>query len=318
MRALMIVIATFAAPAAAMAQSPEGKFLELINAYRKANGLGTLVITPKLTTAAVWMSTDMAAKDYMSHTDSQGRDPFQRMADLGYDFNTAKGENLAAGQTTAQEAFDAWKNSPGHNANMLNASFKAIGIARVYGAGSTYGYYWTTNFGGYVDGIGAPPPTSGPAPGTSAPGGSPIREFQRAVRENEPWSSFAVFSAAATATSRMVTGRLAKASLPLAVGIAAVQLARGQASPRDIAISAGSYAAAGLAVGLIADGLIYPALFAAGPPGWIAAGIYTLAKFGATWYLGSKLEGWVRGFLDRGGLDRIREGVKEKIETIAP
>ena len=77
----------------------------------------------------------MGANNYFSHTDSLGRDPFQRMAAFGYNYNTWKGENLAAGADTAQGAFNLWKNSPGHNANMLNANFKVIGIARVYSAG---------------------------------------------------------------------------------------------------------------------------------------------------------------------------------------
>jgi uncharacterized protein YkwD len=52
------------------------------------------------------------------------------MAAFGYNYNTWKGENLAAGVDSAQGAFDLWKNSPGHNANMLNANFKVVGIAR--------------------------------------------------------------------------------------------------------------------------------------------------------------------------------------------
>jgi hypothetical protein len=114
----------------------------------------------------------MATNNYFSHTDSLGRDPFERMADFGYTYNTWKGENLAAGADTAQGAFNLWKNSPGHNANMLNGNFKVIGIARVYGAGSQYGWYWTTDFGG--QGSTPPPPappepTPPPAPKPAAP-----------------------------------------------------------------------------------------------------------------------------------------------------
>ena len=42
---------------------------------------------------------------------------------------------------------DAWKNSPGHNQNMLDGSWTEIGIGRAYNSGSTYGWYWTTTFG---------------------------------------------------------------------------------------------------------------------------------------------------------------------------
>jgi uncharacterized protein YkwD len=61
------------------------------------------------------------------------------------------GENIAAGFSTAQDVFNAWKNSPGHNANMLDPSFKAIGIGLATVSGSSYTYYWTTDFGGVVD-----------------------------------------------------------------------------------------------------------------------------------------------------------------------
>jgi uncharacterized protein YkwD len=123
----------------ALAQgSVEAEFLDYINKYRAAQGLGPVVATVKLTDAAKWMSQDMAQKDYMNHTDSQGRDPFERMEAFGYNYNTYKAENLAAGQETGREAYIAWRNSPGHNKNMLDPNFKAIGISRVYNPISTY------------------------------------------------------------------------------------------------------------------------------------------------------------------------------------
>jgi hypothetical protein len=140
--------------------SEEQAVLTVINNYRQANGLGSLSLNGELNAAADWMSNDMAANDRFSHTDSLGRDPFQRMADFGYGYNTWKGENLVAGVDAAQAAFDLWKGSPGHNANMLNPNFKVIGIARAYGDGTTYGWYWTTEFGGQ----GAPPPPAEPTP----------------------------------------------------------------------------------------------------------------------------------------------------------
>jgi uncharacterized protein YkwD len=159
----------------------EQAFLTIINSYRTQNGLGALSLNTQLTNAADWMSNDMAAKCYFSHTDSLGRDPFQRMAAFGYNYNTWKGENLAAGTTTAQAAFDAWKNSPLHDANMLNPNFTVIGIARASGTqapclakvppGIYYQWYWTNDFGG--QGSAPPPPaeptTPPPAPPPPAP-----------------------------------------------------------------------------------------------------------------------------------------------------
>ncbi len=145
--------------------SEEQAFITLINNYRVQNSAPVLTTTSTINNAADWMSTDMGQKGYFSHTDSLGRSPWTRMCDFGYCFNTWKGENIAAGYTTAQSVFDAWKNSPGHNANMLNANFKVMGLARVYVSGSPYGYYWTNDFGGYVP-PGSPPPapTATPAP----------------------------------------------------------------------------------------------------------------------------------------------------------
>ncbi len=148
--------------------SPEEQaFTVLLTDYRAENGLGPLSIDSSIQAAAEWMSTDMGEENYFSHTDSLGRSPWDRMCDFGYCYNTWKGENIAAGYASAQTVFDAWRNSPGHNANMLSDKFVVIGIARVQTAGSTYGYYWTSDFGGY---LAEPPPP--PAP-TDTPGPTP-------------------------------------------------------------------------------------------------------------------------------------------------
>ncbi len=129
----------------------EGAFCRTINSYRAQQGLGALRVSTSLTKAATWDTDDMALKNYFSHTDSLGRDPFQRMTAFGYNFSTFKGENIAAGNATAASTFAQWKASPGHNQNMLSSSYKVIGISRSYSAQATYRWYWTTDFGGYAD-----------------------------------------------------------------------------------------------------------------------------------------------------------------------
>lgn len=154
----------------------EQAFLNLLNQYRQQNGRGALSVNPNIQDAAEWMSADMGANNYFSHTDSLGRDPFQRMAAFGYDYNTWKGENIAAGTSSAQVVFNLWKDSPGHNANMLNSNYKVLGIARVYSAGSPYGWYWTNDFGGYQPPSSSPTPAPTPAPtpsSTAAPSADP-------------------------------------------------------------------------------------------------------------------------------------------------
>ncbi|HZS09921.1 MAG TPA: CAP domain-containing protein [Blastocatellia bacterium] len=159
----------FAFPPAKRAQSlpaldgEEQAFLALINDYRQQNGLGPLQASATLTAASKWMSSDMASLNYFSHTDSLGRGPGSRLAAFGYGYNTWWGENIAAGYASAADTFAQWKNSPPHNANMLNPNFHAIGIGRFYNGVATYRWYWTTDFGGYVDQtIGDPSPTPTP------------------------------------------------------------------------------------------------------------------------------------------------------------
>jgi uncharacterized protein YkwD len=158
----------------AILDSEEQAFVQLINDYRAQNGQGPLLVDPSITAASRWMSYDMGEYNYFSHTDHLGQSPWTRMCNFGYCYNTYKGENIAAGFTTASSVFNAWKNSSGHNANMLSSNYKVMGIARAYTSGSTYGWYWTNDFGGYI-----PPSTSAtPTPAltgtaTSAPPPAP-------------------------------------------------------------------------------------------------------------------------------------------------
>jgi uncharacterized protein YkwD len=155
-RFLALSIAFCAAAAVpAQAQLPsldseQALFLTLINNFRAQNGAGPLQVSVTLQNASQWMSADMAAKNYFSHTDSLGRSAFQRMAAFGYPYAPA-GENLAAGYSGAQNTFNQWQGSTGHRANMLNPGYRVIGIGRAYSQTSPYGWYWTTDFGGYVD-----------------------------------------------------------------------------------------------------------------------------------------------------------------------
>jgi uncharacterized protein YkwD len=156
--ALALALLTFAVLPAAVASaadpvldSEEKAFCKQINQYRAQNGRPALRVSVSLTNASKWMSKDMATKNYFNHTDSLGRAFSTRLGAFGYSFNTPKAENIAAGNATSAGTFAQWKASSGHNTNMLSASYKVIGIGRAYSAASTYKWYWTTDFGGYVD-----------------------------------------------------------------------------------------------------------------------------------------------------------------------
>lgn len=160
--------------------SEETAFLGLINSYRAQNGLGALTMSTNLNRAASWLAVDLGVKNYFSHTDSLGRSPSTRAVNCGSP--AGAGENIAAGTSrdTAQEVFDAWKASSGHNANMLNGGYKQIGVARYYVSSSTYKWYWVTDFSLVTDGTnaggsggGASIPTATPPAATATPSPTP-------------------------------------------------------------------------------------------------------------------------------------------------
>ncbi len=124
----------------------EADCLARINAYRVQSNLPPLTISPGLMRTAKWLSGDMAAKGYFSHTDSLGRDLTARLHAFGVTVNTSWGENIAVGNASAAETFLQWQTSPDHNENMLRPTFTTIGIGRAQGA-APYHWYWTTDFG---------------------------------------------------------------------------------------------------------------------------------------------------------------------------
>ena len=123
--------------------STTAQVVTLVNKERAAAGCGVLTEDAQLTDAAQRHSDDMAARDFFEHTNPDGADPGQRVTDAGYRWS-AYGENIARGQQTPESVMDSWMNSPGHRANILNCSFKNIGIGIHKGAG---GPWWTQDFG---------------------------------------------------------------------------------------------------------------------------------------------------------------------------
>ncbi len=116
------------------------------NVYRNRAGCPALRLNAQLNSAAQRHSDDMARNNFFSHTGFDGSSPWDRIHDVGYDF-TGAAENAAAGQRTPQEVVEAWYNSEGHRANMLNCSYREIGVGYAYNASARYGRYWTQVFG---------------------------------------------------------------------------------------------------------------------------------------------------------------------------
>ncbi|MGD1968392.1 MAG: CAP domain-containing protein [Desulfobacterales bacterium] len=124
----------------------ESEVIDLVNVERDAEGLPPLSTDADLASAARGHSEDMGLQNYFSHTGLDGRTPCDRITDAGYNWNYC-GENIAAGQPTPEDVIDTWMASPGHRANILNPNFCDIGVGYAYVASSTYGHYWTQNFG---------------------------------------------------------------------------------------------------------------------------------------------------------------------------
>lgn len=121
----------------------EAQVLALVNKERASAGCSPLTSNAKLTKAADDYSDVMADSGVMSHTGPDGSTMASRVEAAGYAWSTL-GENIAQGQSDAAAVMDAWMNSPGHRANILNCSFKEIGIGVHFGDG---GPWWTQDFG---------------------------------------------------------------------------------------------------------------------------------------------------------------------------
>lgn len=129
------------APSTASTSLPvSSQVVALVNSQRAARGLAPLAISPALSGAAESHSRDQAQRSTMSHTGATGTNVYQRITASGY-WPSAWGENVAAGQPTANDVMNAWMASSGHRANILSANFSEIGIGAVASANGTI--YWT-------------------------------------------------------------------------------------------------------------------------------------------------------------------------------
>ena len=127
-----------------LAQDPAvTEVVRLVNVERARAGCTAVRVDARLATAARLHSEDMARQDYFSHTSLDGRSPWDRIGAQGYAYGSA--ENIAAGYATPAAVMTGWMNSPGHRANILNCSNKALGVG--IGHGGSYGIYWTQDFG---------------------------------------------------------------------------------------------------------------------------------------------------------------------------
>jgi len=126
----------------------EAEVFALVNERRAAGAVcgsktfgptGPLSVNSVLTSAARAHSYDMVARDFFSHTNPDGDGPGDRIEALGYDWS-GYGENIAAGQSTAEAVINTWMNSAGHCSNIMSPDFEEIGIG-------FHQQHWTQVFG---------------------------------------------------------------------------------------------------------------------------------------------------------------------------
>jgi uncharacterized protein YkwD len=116
--------------------------LALVNQARSEAGCGPVSADAGLAGVARGHSTAMRDQGFFDHTDLAGLSPFDRADRAGV--TNARAENIARGQDDAAAVMDAWLTSPGHRRNILDCSYRTMGLGVATGSG---GPWWTQMFG---------------------------------------------------------------------------------------------------------------------------------------------------------------------------
>ncbi len=133
-------------PPAPVAPSVSAQQLEMlghINAARAQASLAPLVLDTKLCNGAYLKSQDMAVNGYFSHTSAIYGSPFEMMKSLGITYRSAA-ENIARNKSVLA-AHNAFMNSSGHRANILNPAFNRIGLGFYQRGSDLFVTQWFTN-----------------------------------------------------------------------------------------------------------------------------------------------------------------------------
>ncbi len=128
-------------------QAVRQEMLERVNTIRRGVGLKPLEIDPRLTTAAQAHADDMLARVYYNHVSPEGTTPRQRVHAAGFVADLVA-ENIAAGQTSPEDALGGWLHSTDHRRNLLDPRLTHIGIGMALGSYEhRYKIMWVQDFG---------------------------------------------------------------------------------------------------------------------------------------------------------------------------
>ena len=100
-----------------------------------------LMRSPALDAAARAHAEDMAQNSFLAHTGSDGSNPGERVARAGYDWHVVA-ENVASGQTSADEIAATWLESAGHCENLRGTKYSESGLAYALNPGDSRDIYW--------------------------------------------------------------------------------------------------------------------------------------------------------------------------------
>jgi uncharacterized protein YkwD len=151
-----LVLATpFTPPESADPAELDRRVLQLINKARQQSrrcgnkefaATAPLHSSPALENAAQSHAQDMAENNYLGHESTAGGLPGDRAKAAGYVWSGI-GENVAAGQTTAEEVVGTWLSSAGHCENLMSPGYSETGVAHAISRVSDKGTYWVQIFG---------------------------------------------------------------------------------------------------------------------------------------------------------------------------
>ena len=113
----------------------------LVNQERAKEGLAPLTINTEVQAAAQVRAVECEQR--FSHTRPNGSSFTTALKEQNVSYRSA-GENIAWGQRTPEEVMNAWMNSPGHRANIMNPNFTTIGVGYYENAKGTD--YWCQLF----------------------------------------------------------------------------------------------------------------------------------------------------------------------------
>ncbi|HEV7727284.1 MAG TPA: CAP domain-containing protein [Modestobacter sp.] len=113
-----------------------------MNQARAAAGCGAVSADARLAGVAGAHSADMRDRGFFDHENPDGLGPFDRADAAGA--TNARAENIAQGQPDAASVMDSWLTSPGHRRNIVDCSYRTMGLGVATGSG---GPWWTQVFG---------------------------------------------------------------------------------------------------------------------------------------------------------------------------